>query len=925
MLYHPVDAVAAQVATQKSVAAEMSAVPEPGVGRDLARFRAAHYHDVHYDLQLELAPGAAMLTGHARIRVTLESVSGPLILDWRTLPEPDPSASENRPATRNHSPAHVWNMRANGQQINDAVFINDHILIGDSYLRAGENTVELSFESPIAAAGSAVTRYRDHVDQAEYVYTLFVPSDSSTTFPCFDQPDLKARFRLEMQAPTNWKIISNTEPETTTTEAALSNDGGSKAIAGQGQPEHVTAEVNPLPFQKVLFYETQPISTYLFAFAAGPFAEFQPTPHEAGDGVPLRLFVRQSKAAQARQEMAEVFRLNREGLKFLAAYFDVKFPFPKYDLVLVPEFAYGGMEHAGATFLREDIVLFPSDPTATDLLRRAETILHEASHQWFGDLVTMRWFDDLWLKEGFATFMAYKAMEVIMPPVMPQFNTWKLFYQRTKPGAYATDATKGTTPIFQGIANLSAAKSAYGNIVYLKAPSILRQAEFLIGATHFQQAVRLFVQEHEYGNAEWSDLVHALERTSGHDLKVWAASWVQRRGMPGVRVDWKVDRHHRIQQLVLHEQDVLGEGGSWPLRLQVLLAYPDGETETLTVDLPEAGATPVPAAIGKPGPAYVFANYQDYGYGRFLLDASSQRAVQAHLNTIHDDFLRALLWGALWDSVREAQLAPATYIALGLEFGPQEHDAVVVQSILARVARAFNYYLSAKQQQQLAPRLEAVLADRMIDAATVDLRITYFRTFRLIATSPAARNRLKQILSGAVSIPGMTRHSRDRFDIVEALLARGDTDALQLLSVQQAADTSDDGRRYAYAAGAARPDAATKQAYFTAYLGDKALAESWLEESLDAFNTVEQAELTLRYLAPALQQLPVLKRTRKIFFVNNWLAAFIGGQNSSEALTIVQNFLQQEPGLDPDLRRKVLEATDGLERCVRIRNRYARR
>ena len=230
-------------------------------------------------------------------------------------------------------------------------------------------------------------------------------------------------------------------------------------------------------------------------------------------------------------------------MKFLESYFDYKFPFPKYDLVLIPEFPFGGMEHAGATFLREEAVIFPQEPTANNYISRANVIFHEAAHQWFGDTVTMRWFDDLWLKEGFAEFMAYKTLE----KVMPEYNAWKVFYERNKQAAYLTDSTKGTTPIYQEIPNLSSAKSAYGNIVYRKAPSFLKQAEFYLGEDKFQTAVRAFLKKHEYANAGWEDLVREFESAAGRNLKDWADVWVRKPGMPIFRTKvWDGTRYGKL-------------------------------------------------------------------------------------------------------------------------------------------------------------------------------------------------------------------------------------------------------------------------------------------------------------------------------------------------------------------------------------------
>jgi aminopeptidase N len=863
--------------------------PGPGVPRELARWRAEHYRDVRYTLLVNLVPGAGMLEGFVKIEVTLDASAGDLVLDWRMSKKEEDAA------------ARVSGIKANGRPVNDARVADEHIVIPRSHLKPGANTVEMSFSSPVSASGSALTRYLDREDNSEYVYTLFVPSDASTAFPCFDQPDLKARFRLTVTAPETWKVIANTDPEPVQYRVV--------------DPEGKLSSP-PKGMKSVRFGETRPISTYVFAFAAGPFAEFR----DEGSPLGTRLYVRKSKAEAARKELKEVFRLNRDGIKYFEGYFARPFPFPKYDLVILPEFPFRGMEHAGATFLREETIVFPSDPTANDLWSRADVMLHEAAHQWFGDLVTMRWFDDLWLKEGFATFMASKAIDELMP----EFDAWKVFYLRTKPLAYETDATKGTTPIFQEIANLSAAKSAYGNIVYRKAPSMLRQAEFYLGARQFREAVRLFLKEHPYANAGWDDLVRAFERASGRRLGAWADAWVRRRGMPDVRASWTATPGGRLRRLTLSQTDVLGEGGAWPMRVRVLLAGRGGATpEVLNVTLRGGGATVVREAAGKRRPAFVFANYEDYGYGLFLLDEESRAEVLRSIGAVGDDFLRALLWGSLWDSVREAELPPSDFVELAVRHAARERDDVTLQFILARAQTAFTRYLSAAQTARLAPSFEAMLRDRMMNAETAGLRITYFRTFRDVATTAGARQELIKILSGETKVPGMTLRARDRFDIARALMSGGDGRAPGLLEKLSEGDKSDDARRYAYAAGAAWPDGAVKRRYFDAYLRDKDLSESWIEASLGPFNAPRQAGLTREYLEPALRELPALKRTRKIFFVNGWLAAFIGGQCSDDALAIVRGFLAREQTLDRDLRLKVLEASDGVERCVRVRSRYA--
>ena len=404
---------------------------------------------------------------------------------------------------------------------------NGHLELTD--LLEGENKVEITFKAPIATAGKAITRFEDKDDGNEYLYTLFVPMDAEMAFPCFDQPDIKGRFTLEVTAPGEWTVISNTPPATPARHFTT-------IPLPEGSPTSV--DVNKLPrveLQEIKFAETKPISTYLFAFAAGPFAKVNDKPGLPG------LYVRKSKLEKAQSEAEQVQQVTADGIKYLSKYFEQPFPFPKYDMVMLPGFAYGGMEHAGATFVREESILFRQAPTHSDRLNRDILLLHELTHQWFGDLTTMRWFDDLWLKEGFAQYMAYHALDALKPDE----HVWKRFYQAIKPAAYAIDETQGTTPIYQNIPNLKDAKSAYGAIVYSKAPGVIKQLAYVLGDDKFRDGLRLYLREHAYANAEWADLVGALEKVSGQTLAPWADAYIKRRGMPQVDVD-QSDGDHPI-------------------------------------------------------------------------------------------------------------------------------------------------------------------------------------------------------------------------------------------------------------------------------------------------------------------------------------------------------------------------------------------
>ncbi len=584
---------------------------EPGVSQSLAQWRAARYSDVRYKLNLTLEKMSPVLKGTIEIRVKVGTAPGeqgvvsggfmPVVLDWRKI-----SGSETLSTVANASVNGVKVTQLQGADRildrEEPVYENrsEHLIFWDG-VRPGENVIKLDFTSPILTSGGAITRYVDKEDGAEYIYSLFVPSDASTAFPVFDQPDLKARFELGLNTPNGWKAVSNVAWDWVQTPDA------SKV--------HYS------------FGTTKPISTYVFAFAAGPFTEFADENKEAiGAGfrpssanqksdwicppdthcdpnltveqierLPLKkdgpvkasdrtsdrqIYVRKSQASKFKPHAKEVFRLTREGVKYLETYFDYKFPWPTYDLVLIPEFPFGGMEHAGATFLRETNIIFPSEPTKGDYISRANVIFHETAHQWFGDTVTMRWFDDLWLKEGFAEFMAYKTLE----KVMPESNAWKVFYERNKQAAYATDSTRGTTPIYQPIANLSAAKSAYGNIVYRKAPSFLRQAEFYLGEQKFQTAVRAFLKKHEYANAGWEDLVGEFERARppgaakaivgdhADDMASWAKQWVTVAGAPVIKTA-RLDGGNGCYGYGLVQSTVSGEPGYWREAFPTLIRF----------------------------------------------------------------------------------------------------------------------------------------------------------------------------------------------------------------------------------------------------------------------------------------------------------------------------------------------------------------
>jgi aminopeptidase N len=834
-----------------------------GIPRDLARQRAGNVSYLRYALHYTLVEHGAQTEATETLRFTLKDSSQPLLLDFRD--------------------GQVSTLTVNGAAVTPDES-NGHLVLAAAHLRVGENALEIHFTANVAPAEKAITRFEDRDDGSEYIYTLFVPMDASMAFPCFDQPDLKGRFQLTMTAPATWTVISNT-------------NAVEKKTAADGQTQ-------------TSFGETHPISTYLFAFAAGPFVKMH-----AAAGLP-GLYVRKSKALAAESEAPAVQQMAADGIRYLSGYFAQPFPFPKYDMVLIPGFAYGGMEHAGATFLREESVLFRSAPTATNLLNRDILVLHELTHQWFGDFTTMRWFDDLWLKEGFAQYMAYETLASLKP----NDAIWKRFYEAIKPGAYGIDETQGTTPIYQDIPNLKDAKSAYGAIVYSKAPGVLKQLAFVLGEDNFRKGLQRYLAAHPYGNAEWSDLIGSFEAVSGQSLNQWAEMWIRRRGMPQVDAAWSCDGG-RLANLTLTQHDVLGGGNVWPIASEVLLGYADGHSQAVRAQLNTESAA-VHAGEGKPCPAFVFANDRDYGYGLFLLDAKSREYVTERIGAMPDVFERTLLWGSLWDSVRTASFAPEEYVRLALKNLPQERDEALAASIVAHSETAIHRYIGAESATRLMAQLEEMAAQRMVSDPSKDLRIVWFRALSGVSEQPAGRDALRALLDGTLQVPGVQLRQQDRWGLVTALIAYSDPHADEVLAAEEKRDPSGDGKKYAYAAQAARPDAATKQRYFDDYLHHPERPEDWIEGSLGAFHYWNQSGLTEPYLEPALAALPQIKQQRKIFFLVGWLDAFIGGQQSETAQQQVHDYLRTG-ALDQDLRLKILQAVDELDRAVAIRKKFA--
>ena len=531
----------------------------PGVALALAEERAARIRDVRYELRFSIPEAmTAAVTGSVTIHFTLRDASRPLVLDFAGNPD------------------RVRDVRAGSTPI--AVDVrNEHIVIPVSALRKGENAITLSFD----ASDLALNR------NPEFIYTLFVPARARLAFPCFDQPDIKARYALTLDVPAGWEAVSN---------------------------GFETARDPKASGTTVSFGETQPVSTYLFAFATG---RFHIETAERG-GRRFRMFHRETDTQKVARNRDAIFDLHASALAWLERYTDLPYPFGKFDFVLVPSFQFGGMEHPGSIFYNASSLLLDPSATINQQLGRASLIAHETAHMWFGDLVTMRWFNDVWMKEVFANFMAAK----IVNPSFPQINHELRFLYAHYPSAYDVDRTPGTNAIRQPLDNLNEAGSLYGAIIYQKAPIVMRQLEMIVTPDGLRDGLRDYLKRHGYANASWTDLISLVDERTSEDLAAWSNAWVSEPGRPTVTTE--VDRG----QIAFRQDDPVSKPGlKWVQRVDVAIGGSPARVERLTL-----GREPrQPLSSPVSAPLYVLPTGGGIAYGDFVLDDTSRSYLTAHL------------------------------------------------------------------------------------------------------------------------------------------------------------------------------------------------------------------------------------------------------------------------------------------------------
>jgi aminopeptidase N len=753
---------------------------------------------------------------------------------------------------------------------------------------AERNTLVVTADCRYSNSGEGLHRFEDPEDGQVYLYTQFEPADAKRMFACFDQPDLKATFTMHVVAPFDWQVVSNT--------------GGRTIEAGPGGS------------QLAHFEPTKRISTYLVALIAGPYAKVT----DSHEGIPLGLYCRASLAKFLDPE--ELFRVTKQGFDFYHRVFDYPYPFDKYDQLFVPEFNAGAMENAGAVTFLEDYV-FRSKVSRAKYERRAETVLHELGHMWFGDLVTMRWWDDLWLNESFATYIS-----TLCQAEATEYTTaWTTFANTEKAWAYAQDQLPSTHPIAADIPDVAAVEVNFDGITYAKGASVLKQLVAYVGRDEFLAGVRRYFKTHEYGNTTLADLLAPLEDASGRDLSEWVEQWLRTSQVNTLRPVFELTDDGRyatfaIEQTAVEEHPVLRDHR---LAVGLYSEGPDGLTRTSRVELDVAGAlTDVPDLVGHPAADLVLVNDDDLTYAKLRLDERSLTTLRTRIGAIPDPLARALCWSAAWDMTRDAELPAREWVQLVLAGVDTETEISVVQSLLARVQTALNSFADPSW----APTGWTLLADHALASleaapAGSDGQLQWSRTFASAARTDEHAEVLRGLLDGSRTLEGLEVDADARWAFLSGLVAIGAAGDAEI-DAEAERDATATGVRRAATARALRPTAESKEETWQRVFHDDDVPNAVHEAMLLGFWHPAQRKLTAQYVERYFADIRPLWDRRPGEIAKNAVQYLFPPVVEPRTIVAADAWLadQEQP---PPLRRLVAEGRDGIARALRARERDA--
>jgi len=791
----------------------------------------------------------------------------------------------------------VHSVTLNGAAL-DPAEVFDGARVHLSGLRA-ENVVVIDADAAYSRTGEGLHRFVDPVDGEVYTYTQFEPADSRRLFANFEQPDLKAVFEFAIKAPQDWGVWSNSPLD-------------AASDTGDGSTTHY-------------FGPTKPISTYITAVVAGPyhFVEDDHTvtlPDGASLDIPIGAMVRKSLAPYFDAEA--ILDVTRRGLDFYHRIFDYPYPFGNYHSAFVPEYNLGAMENPGLVTFNERLV-FRSKTTDASYQGRANTIMHEMAHMWFGDLVTMKWWDDLWLKESFADFMGAYALT----HATRWEHAWVSFANGRKAWAYRQDQLPTTHPIVADITDLEDARLNFDGITYAKGASVLKQLAAYVGEDAFLEGARRYFKRHAFGNTTLDDLLAALEETSGRDLKAWSKAWLETAGVNTLTAEIQTGADGVVTAAAITQSAVPEFPTLRPHRIAVGCYSPNPATgavelvERIELDV-DGARTELPQLVGKPRPGLVLLNDQDLTYAKIRftpaeLDAFERGGIAA----LPDSMARALAWSGVWHMTRDAVMSGRRFIAIVLRNIEAETDISVVQNLLRQVRVVRGDYLDPAHR----PAADATISQRLWELlagapAGSDHQVAFAYGAVRAASQDSDFAKIQALLSGELSFDGLTVDQDLRWAVIEVLAAEGLDDDGVLSDGEAASDDTADGRRHRAAARAARPLAEAKAEAWRLVVETPDQPNDLIGAVLGEFYQVGADELAEPYVEPYFEALATVWAERSI---QNAERIVSGGYpwplTSPDLLARTDAWLASDAAKAPALRRLVLEARDDAARALRAR------
>lgn len=812
-----------------------------GVSRELAEYRKDRFSDVRYDLRFSIPESRSeRVSGEVELKLSVDEKS-PIIVDFRADSD------------------QVLSVMLNGKTIPYEVR-NEHIIIAPGLVEVGENHVNISF----IAADQSLNR-RD-----EFLYTLLVPDRARTLFPCFDQPDMKSLFSLTLEVPSSWQAVAN--------GAILAEE-----IVGDGGSRRIT------------FKETEPLSTYLFSFVAGELKRQS----FSRDGREISIYHRETdpdRVAQCPDIASEVF----DALEWLEDYTAVPYPFAKYDLIILPGFQYGGMEHTGATLYADRRMFVDKNPTLNERLSRSALIAHETSHMWFGDYVTMKWFDDVWTKEVFANYFASRIVEPLFPDVNHRLN----FIRDYIPSSYSEDRTAGANPIKQDLENLRDAGLVYGNIIYNKSPVVMEMLVRMLGEDAFRDGIREYLKSYAYGNATWDGLIGILDKYTDHDLAKWSEVWVNQKGMPQISASLVAD------ELIVEQSDPLARGLRWPQELTYRLVGQDGFKDIKVAMSDDSSRVSCKLTGITAGEMTIVPNVDGRGYGFFKLDETMAARLWERLRNSTDEVERGSILINLYENLRRRSISADNFREAITKYLPEEQNPLLFSMALGYLGDC----------QHLFPADSEPLEEALWRIVSTDRnqsrRIQAFRRYRSLADSDEAVDRLYRIWENESSPNGCQLSESDFIALSYGLAIRMPERADEIVATQLSRIKNPDRRReYSFISPSVSPRMEVRDSLFNALLiAENRRVEPWASSALSYLNHRLRESESIKYIAPALAKMREVQRTGDIFFPKSWAGALLSGHISEEARREVDAFFEANPDYPLMLSNKIRQQADHLYR-----------